>query len=182
MKVPRKNREPFSFNYRFSTKVAILNDENFTSTSRVFILFFLSCRSLEKEEIKMWEYSLWCFVLEFLYVAFSEISLFCQWPRRFHRSEMLNLCGYCLFEKDIYIFNLNFEIELDLANVFEIYQYFGVFFNILSYWRSANKKLLDDIFDFDFDWEHNGLFGWFMDVCTKIWKLSAEHRNCLPRL
>lgn len=64
---------------------------------------------------------------------------------------MLNLCGYCLFEKDIYIFNLNFEIELDLTNVFEIYQYFGVFFNILSYWRSANKKLLDDIFDFDFD-------------------------------
>ena len=82
----------------------------------------------------------------------------------------------------IHIFNLNFEIELDLTNVFEIYQYFGVFFNILSYWRSANKKLLDDIFDFDFDWEHNGLFGWFMDVCTKIWKLSAEHRNCLPRL
>lgn len=37
MKVPRKNREPFSFNYRFSTKVAILNDENFTSC---FYFFF----------------------------------------------------------------------------------------------------------------------------------------------
>lgn len=58
---------------------------------------------------------------------------------------MLNLCGYCLFEKDMYIFNLNFEIELDSTNVFEIYQYFGVFFNILSHLRSANKKLLDDI-------------------------------------
>ena len=130
----------------------------------------------------MWEYSPWCFVLEFLYVAFSEISLFCQWPRRFHRSEMLNLCGYCLFEEDMYIFNLNFEIELDSTNVFEIYQYFGVFFNILSHWRSSNKKLLDNIFDFDFDREHNRLFGWFIDVCTKICKLSAEHRNWLPRL
>ena len=75
MKVPRKNREPFSFNYRFSTKVAILNEENLTSC---FYYFFLSCRSLEKEEIKMWEYSPWCFVLEFLYVAFSKISFFCH--------------------------------------------------------------------------------------------------------
>ena len=56
------------------------------------------------------------------------------------QSDMKNLCDTCLLYRDLWTFSLEFDDILQ-NNVFKVYYFFAIFFNILNYWCGVNKKL-----------------------------------------
>lgn len=107
------------------------------SLQKIYLMkFFFKCLSLETEKSKMWEYLLRCFVLEFLHVVSSKIYWLCQCLRQHLWSEMLNFCYYCLFGKDMYIFDLTFEyscaqqmyLKFIIISGFFLFVFFSMFY------------------------------------------------------
>lgn len=117
-----------------------------------------SCNiNLYYEKSQDLESSLYCFIDEFLLMTERNFFLLCTYPNWVYTvkpckcpggKRTTNFCESCAFYQDCCTYAGEFN-ELTLSSgVLKIATTFILFFRILNYWKTVNKKMLDDYFEF----------------------------------
>ena len=88
------------------------------------------------------------FIDEFLRMVDRNVFLVRKCPNQEHASDFDNFCNWCLFYQDCCTFAGEFNELRRSSDVLKIARTFILFFGILNYWNTLNKKMLDDLFDF----------------------------------
>ena len=70
---------------------------------------------------------------------------------------MKNYCDACFLYHDLWIFSLEFDDITSTTDLVKIYFCFPLFFSIINYWRSVNKRVADQYSEFFPTFEHKCL-------------------------
>ena len=86
--------------------------------------------------------SLHCFIDEFLLNLCQNAYLLCKCPKWDYTTELNNFCDFC------WNLLLNSTILVGEKKILKIGRTLDLFFRLINYWNSVNKKVVDEIFEF----------------------------------
>ena len=99
------------------------------------------------EEMKITDVSPYCLIGTFLQSCEHKNYLLCECKKLGHNSKKNLFCDFCLFERDMTVFSHNF-FEIDKSSKAPIiFHVFILFYRIISYWNSVNKRLVNKYFE-----------------------------------
>ena len=90
--------------------------------------------------------SMYCQIDEFLTGTCQMIFYFCKCPKWGYKSEVIKFCDWCLFCKDEVTFSTAFNEIFSHTKNFKLVNTFNLFINIIYYWCSVNKHVVDTFF------------------------------------
>ena len=99
------------------------------------------------KEIKVTDLSPYCLLGTFLQRCEYKNYLLCECKKWEHNSKKNPFCDFFLFDRDMSMFSYDF-FELDKSSrVPKIFHVFILFYRIISYWNSVNKRLVNKYFE-----------------------------------
>ena len=78
----------------------------------------------------------------------EHVFLLCKYLNQEYKSKMKKFCDWCLFYKNLMTFCGEFNDLRQRSDTFNIEDVFDLYFRILNYWCTVNKKIFDNFFDF----------------------------------
>lgn len=93
------------------------------------------------EELPDLDFSLYCFIDEFMLMVDKNVLLVCNSPNWDYATELDNFCDWCLFYQDCCMFCGEFNELRRSSRVSKIAEVFVLIFRILNYWNTVNKKV-----------------------------------------
>ena len=89
---------------------------------------------------------MYCQIDEFLTETCQIVFYFCNCPKWGYKSGIIKFCDWCLFYKDAVIILAAFNEICSHTKIFKLVNTFNLFINIMYYWCSVNKQVVDGFF------------------------------------
>ena len=104
--------------------------------------------------------SLHCFIDGFLSNVCQNTYLLCECPKWDYATELNNFCDFCRFDNDMLKYSAKFDDLSWQKKIPNIVRSLDLFFRVINYWNSVDKKVVDELFEFMNTRDHY--------VCRKI--------------